>query len=516
MKVTESTLSKPISQMIDQISPQNNFHILSHGSITSLENDLTGFRISTDPLYADFSLEYLFSQSIGCQKVKDSEKRQVFLIQTPDSDYFLKLSRLIRDKDRFRHAILPQRKWAEWKNLKRFQRLGITAAEPIAKGSRQSPPPENFFILTKKINGRHVNGQTLSEAKALGRYIAHLHSRGIYHADLHPENIIIAPKNQPFLIDVQEVFFLHHLPRRLRIYNLGKFFFQLDLQHLNPSWMKEFIKAYNEAFKHPITKIEVEKAAVIHFRRRLRSRTNRCCKNSTEFEVIRKPQFKGYKKRNFNWGRQELEKALLEATSLKEDKVFKYHDVCIKIHPRKLFHCDRCFTSWKVSRALEILGIPVPQAYAYFKVKTKSYFLSELLIASMTLNDYLSSLTNRQEKRQAIIKFALWMKKIHDHQIRQRDFKSSNVLCKNGEYFMIDLDSVKIGRLTDKQRIINLAQLNASLSNMIACKDRLRFFYYYAATDEHSRNRRRSIYKKVWEISQTKNTKIFNLDLKKI
>ena len=108
------------------------------------------------------------------------------------------------------------------------------------------------------------------------------------------------------------------------------------------------------------------------------------------------------------------------------------------------------------------------------------------------------------------------MKKIHDHQVRQRDFKSSNVLCKNGEYFMIDLDSVKIGRLTDKQRIINLAQLNASLSNMIACKDRLRFFYYYAAMDERSRNRRRSIYKKVWEISKTKNTKIFNLDLKKI
>ena len=492
---------------------QKKFNDLADSHFMSLQNDLRHFRVSTDPLYADFSLEDLFSRSIYYQKVKDSEKRQVFLIQTPDNDYFLKISHLIRDKDRFRHTILPQRKWAEWKNLKRLQRLGITAAEPIAKGSRPTPPPESFFILTKKINGRHVNGQALSEAKILGHYAALLHSRGIYHADLHPENIIIDPKNQPFLIDVQEVFSLHYLPRWLRIYNLGKFFFQLDFFHPIPSWMTEFLRSYNMDFKKSVSEEEIKKATGYHFHRRLRSRTNRCCKNSTEFEIVKEPRFKGYKKRNFNWGRQELVKALLEATSLKEDRVFRYHDVCIKIHPRKLFHRDRCFTSWKISRALEILDIPVPQAYAFFSMGTKSYFLSEIPVGSMPLNNYLSSLTNKQEKRRAIIKFALWMRKIHDHQVRQRDFKSSNVLCKNGEYFMIDLDSVKIGRLTDKQRIINLAQLNSSLSNMISRKDRLRFFYYYAAMDERSRNSRRSIYKKVWEISQTKNTKIFNLDL---
>jgi len=502
--------------MITHISPQNNFQILSHGSIASLKEELTRFQISVAPLYPDFKLEDLFSSTVSCYRIKDSNRREVFLFETSQGDYFLKLSHLSRNKDRFRHTILPQRKWAEWKNLKRLQRLGIAAAEPIIKGYRQSLHPESFFILTKKINGRHVNGQTLSEAKALGKYIAHLHSRGIYHADLHPENIIIDPKNKAFLIDVQEVFSLHHIPRWIRTYNLGKFFFQLDFLHPIPSWMKEFLKTYNETFKHPVLKREVEKAAGVHSHRRLRSRTKRCCKNSSEFEVVKKPQFSGYKKRDFNWGRQELEKALRKATSLKENLVFKYHDVCIKIHPHKLFHRDRCFTSWKISRALEMLDIPVPQAYAYFKMGTKSYFLSELMIDSMTLNDYLSFLTNKQEKRRTIIKFALWMKKIHDHQIRQKDFKSNNVLCKNGDFFMIDLDNVGIGRLTAKQRIINLAQLNSSLSNIISRKDRLRFFYHYAATGERSRNHRRSIYKKVWEISQTKNTETFNLDLESL
>lgn len=498
--------------MIAQTTQQNNSHILSHGLITSLEDELAGFQISVTPLHPDFKLDYLFSSLVRCHKIKDSNRRQVFLFETSLGDYFLKLSRLDRDKDRFRHTILPQRKWAEWKNLKRLQKLDIEAAEPIAKGSRPSPPPKSFFILTKKINGRHVNGQTLSEARALGKYIAHLHSHGIYHADLHTGNIIINLKNQPYLIDVQEVFFLYRLPRWLRIRNLGKFFFNSE----HPSWMTEFLKTYNVAFKQPVTEREVEKAVSVHLRHHLHSRTNRCCKNSSEFEIVKEPRFKGYKKRGFNWGRQELEKALREATSLKEDRVFKYHDLCIKIYPRKLFHHDRCFTSWKISRAFEILGIPAPRAYAYFKMGTKSYFLSELLVDSMTLNDYLSSLTNKQEKRRAIIKFALWMKKIHAHQVRQRDFKSDNVLCENGNFFMIDLDNVRIGRLTDKQKVINLAQLNSSLSNMISRRDRLRFFYHYATKDECSRNRRRSIYKKVWEISQTKTTKTFNLELERL
>jgi hypothetical protein len=61
-----------------------------------------------------------------------------------------------------------------------------------------------------------------------------------------------------------------------------------------------------------------------------------------------------------------------------------------------------------------------------------------------------------------------------------------------------------------------LAQLNASLSNAITIKDRLRFYYYYMAGKRPSRQQRRAIYRKVWAITTTKNTSSFGLDIAKL
>ena len=170
--------------------------------------------------------------------------------------------------------------------------------------------------------------------------------------------------------------------------------------------------------------------------------------------------------------------------------------------------------SWQMSRALEVRNIPVPTSLAYFLMDGDSFFLSELLVDSTLLNDYLSSLTGERQKRQALKKLAIWLRNIHDHHIWQPDFKSSNVVCRNGDYLMVDLDSVKIyRRLPDENKIVNLAQLNASLSNAITIKDRLRFYCYYMAEARLTRQQRRAIYRKVWGITATKNTSVFGLDI---
>jgi hypothetical protein len=78
---------------------------------------------------------------------------------------------------------------------------------------------------------------------------------------------------------------------------------------------------------------------------------------------------------------------------------------------------------------------------------------------------------------------------------------------------MIDLDSVRIRRMTDRDRIINLAQLNASLSNTVTVKDRLRFFRHYSADKPESRHRRRKRYEEIWDITKTKGTSYYGLYL---
>jgi len=138
--------------------------------------------------------------------------------------------------------------------------------------------------------------------------------------------------------------------------------------------------------------------------------------------------------------------------------------------------------------------------------------LAELLDDRLHLNAYLSSLSDERVKRQALKKLALWLRTFHDTDVWQRDFKSSNILCRNSDYFMVDLDGVRIRRLSDHNKIYNLAQLNASVSNTLSIKDRLRFYQYYSADYRPTRQQRRTVYRKVWDITNTKNTKIYDLD----
>jgi hypothetical protein len=77
---------------------------------------------------------------------------------------------------------------------------------------------------------------------------------------------------------------------------------------------------------------------------------------------------------------------------------------------------------------------------------------------------------------------------------------------------MVDLDGVRIRRLSEHNKIYNLAQLNASLSNAITIKDRMRFYLYYSADRQPTRPQRRAVYRTVWNITKTKNTKIYDLD----
>jgi Cys-tRNA synthase (O-phospho-L-seryl-tRNA:Cys-tRNA synthase) len=89
-------------------------------------------------------------------------------------------------------------------------------------------------------------------------------------------------------------------------------------------------------------------------------------------------------------------------------------------------------------------------------------------------------------------------------------------LYKNGEYFMVDLEGVKIRQLSNIHKTTNLAQLNASISNVISLKDRLRFFYYYSLNENLSRKKRREVYQKVWDITKKKNVEFFGLDITKL
>jgi tRNA A-37 threonylcarbamoyl transferase component Bud32 len=474
-----------------------------------LVQELADYRITVSPLNPGFQIENILPEIIECRIVKQNHRRQVYHLQTAVGGYFLKRSLFVRTKDRWRHFLLPRRRWAEWRNLHRLRQLQVPAARPLVKGQSKIRHPKAYFVMTEQVLGTHIPINSLTHARSLGQYAAFLHRRKIFHADFNRKNFVLGPAGKHFLLDAQEIYFLPWLPLRWRIGNLGRIAFNFCALKDPTPWVAELLAGYNLCSSPKVQAAEVIEAAERHRDRRLRSRSKRCCKNSTEFAVVKNEDWKGFRRKTFHWSALDLLQALEKGQPLKGTHVLSYRGVCIKKHPRRWFHADRCLISWKMSRALEVRGIQVPRSLGYFAIDDVTCFLADLLDDSCHLNGYLSSLADEQVKRKALKKLARWLREFHDRNIWQRDFKSSNILCQDQDYFMVDLDGVRIRRLSKRHKICNLAQLNASVSNAITIKDRLRFYHYYSADRLQTRSQRRAVYRKVWQIAMTKNTAMY-------
>jgi tRNA A-37 threonylcarbamoyl transferase component Bud32 len=436
--------------------------------LDDLLGELSTYKTKTSQYFRDVSLYDLLNDAYNYKIKKASERRQVIFIKTSIGNFYIKWSFLVRRKDQLRHLFLPQRRWAEWKNLHKLNALGFDSAKPVLRGQQFDKDAKSYFIITKEVEGKSLN----------------------------------------------EIFFLKKLPKWLRSYNLGKLYLSLTPK-VHKTWFAEFLRTYNERFRSDISIREIEKASVRHYNKHIKSRTKRCLKRSSEFEALKSKGQKIYRRRDFDWTKGDIEHAIKKGIKLKEDKVIAYRNVCIKVHEKGRFHKDRCLASWVRSRALDIRGIHVPKALGYFKFGNRSFFVCEYFPEGIGLNDYLPTMVGKPEKRKIIKELACWVRKIHDHDIWQKDFNSTNVLCVKNRFLLIDLDNVKCGKLSEKQKIYNLGQLNASVADVIRLKDRIRFFHYYFSGKIPSRGKRREIYKKIWEITLTKNTLVFGLDTSK-
>lgn len=480
-----------------------------------LRSELDGFQARSSRFSPGVTLARLLATLTGCRLVKPGPSRRVVALSTDEKNFFLKISSPTGFKARWRHRLLPRRRWAEWRSLHRLHARQLAAALPVMRGQRHGPGPLSFFLLTEEIPGTVLGRHPAPPAEAVGEFLARLHAAGAWPTDLHPHNIVVDPGGRPHLIDAQQVVFLPWIPGGLRVRNLGRLLSHLRDEDGPPGWWALCLDSYNRRFHAPVGAADVLRAADAYRRRRLRSRGKRCRRDSTQFTVVREGDARGYRRREFAMGFAEVAAAFTTGRPLKNGHIRESRGLCIKTHRPGRLHRDRCLAGWKMAQALSVRGVAVPRALAYFKSGRRGYLVTEFLVDSQALNEYLSSLVDVRLKRRRLGELARWLRRIHSAGIWQHDFKSANVLFCKGEFFLVDLDSVRLKPVSERDVIVNLAQLNASVSDAVSLRDRLRFFHCYSQEAGFQRPRR-EIFRAVWRISQGKNTAASGLNLDRL
>jgi tRNA A-37 threonylcarbamoyl transferase component Bud32 len=105
---------------------------------------------------------------------------------------------------------------------------------------------------------------------------------------------------------------------------------------------------------------------------------------------------------------------------------------------------------------------------------------------------------------------------MHGRGIYHADLKSNNILVADRgpdqwSFWFVDLDRVRFQKsLSFSQRANNLAQINASVAEVMSLRDRLKFFRFYAKGTEFF-SARKKYYKRILAIGRTKNTEPYGI-----
>jgi len=423
----------------------------------------------------------------------------------------------------------PMRK--EWSNALRLAKLGVPTISPLVFGEkRRFGLVLEDYILTEEIEGAvnlrdYFRDVSADERRRillrLAPIVARMHAAGFCHPDLHLGNILIrtsAGEPELFIIDLHRI-------RRDTLRLLGRWMRMRDLAALRNSvrafvhgdvW-REFLEAYSASDRSFRSRIEgysrrIEEIAERIQRRRLKSRTRRCLKNSTGFEVTRERGRKIFRRRSFP--PETVSEAVTghDGSISSQRNVLKMDDRTRVTHNWKLEVCVKEFVysgfwdklrntlipsrglrEWTRGNGMLVRGIETCEYLALVEEYERGFKKRSLIVMkdigeARTIDEYIyfdilgSPVERRREFTRSMARF---FADLHDRGIFHRDLKASNILVKwiSGRgfcFFPIDLESVRFQKsLSPKQVARNLAQINSSLHLVVTDWDRMRFFKEY-------------------------------------
>jgi tRNA A-37 threonylcarbamoyl transferase component Bud32 len=133
---------------------------------------------------------------------------------------------------------------------------------------------------------------------------------------------------------------------------------------------------------------------------------------------------------------------------------------------------------WKNAHGLAMRRIDTPRLWACGPGWVAGEWVESIDLYRFVRTSYGD--LHRKGKDAFLERLARIVRRMHDHGIRHADLKAGNVLVGSERIVVVDLDRVRFSvDIGEKDRMFNLAQLNAAVPAPLTRSDRLRFLNAY-------------------------------------
>ncbi len=483
--------------------------------------------------------------------IKENKYRTIFMAHLPFIDFpvlikafhFPTISRTLKGH------VAPYAKrelWHAWAVRKR----GILTAKPLFLVHRR----EGYRIKESFLAYRFLEGSTLhailsvKEAlpyferlrlmRAAGNFSALLHNKGIVHGDFHAGNLLVRKDMEMVLLDVYPLRFVKQLDEKQQVETLANMVASL-LPLVGKMGVDEFLDGYREVSLLPLrmrTEDKVLARQEALQRRREKSRSKRCMKNSSEFYQYRAPGIRIAARRELGKGeiltilkdfrktyRDHPENVLKNAPESVIVKVEREREgpVCVKWYRKRGFldrlkewvRGGRALRAWKGGNGLLARGIPVAKPLAMVRRKEGGYLIMEVA-EGVELDRMLYRLLRlrgaeiRRKKRRLANALGRFLGQLHKKGIFHRDLKTCNIMMEEkGAHFgitLLDYDHVDFRKKISKRAVIkNLVQINRTVPRRISRSLRFRFLSAYKE-EYPDAIPLKDLFRMVWKASSSK------------
>ena len=422
-----------------------------------------------------------------CEIIRSGYFKKVLKYTHNQASFYIKqyTTRHFRDAIKSLFSLSKARK--EWNKSHELLKNHMLTAEPVAVGEkRHFGILKDCYIISKAIPNtlsvkelllaiqQSPSGYNPSQKNLLVKnlifYVKTMHDCGIFHGELHAENILVNPNDATvfYLLDLGRTQFTKKLPLSWRIQELSRLAYSISDTCTNEE-IKELITYYTnqptESKDREIFHKTVFKEVSSIKRRLWHSRAKKCFKNNNIFTCTTHGNYKIHTRnewevnklidliRNHNFSvKENFPGALKISAKIAITRLPASHEttesVCIKEYKYpssfKRFLYSFCNSparkAWFAAHGLIALNVKTPKPIALleekrFGILRRSFIVTEDITTSLPCNKYISEMfhnpydkTASGKKRIFLSCLAASFRQLHDSGIYHRDLKANNIM----------------------------------------------------------------------------------------